>query len=800
MFVWEKPAGQILAVNQSACQAYGFSEQELLKMSVLQLRLQDPDSQAAPLPDPGSVVERTHRTRDGKLRENEMHTRAVVWGGKPALMTLLVDVTERKASEHQVERIGRLYATSNKINRIIFGLPNRASILQSACEIAVEAGAYPLAWIGILNETGYVDVAAHAGIALAYLRNIRVTIRDVPEGRGPMGVAMRERRTLVEHNFLESASTAPWREEAARNNLRSAVFAPILEGGAVIGALGLYGSERGMFQEQEQQLITELAADIGFALDDLQRSIRLHTEERIRSLAMEVYESIASDAPLARIGERLSAMLLECVADVKPPNATGIEIPLVGLVHASDADLPVVRSVEKLATIAIERARAREQLEHQALHDALTGLPNRVLLNDRLAQALAAARRHKRGVAVGLLDLDRFKVVNDTLGHAQGDLLLREVALRLNEGLRADETIARMGGDEFLVIFTDIENQGQADDAARRLLAPLERPFQIAGRELYVRASFGLVMSGHELGEDGATLLRRADRAMYRAKRAGSGYVLSLNEPPELKIVSDLDVESDLHRALQNNEFILHYQPFVDSQTQRVIAVEALIRWQHPVHGTIAPDDFIPVAEATGMILPIGEWTLLNACSQAASWAREGYDVAIAVNISARQFAQSGLESSVENALAQSGLRPDRLWLEVTETSIMDSPSVAAQTLANLKRAGVRIAIDDFGTGYSSLAYLHRFPIDMLKIDRSFVSGLGGVLDRKANSGLEIARAIVALANGLGVGVVAEGVETADQHSKLREFGCTLMQGYLFHRPMPPAQIPSLLRLTLDVE
>lgn len=790
-------------------------------MSVLDLRQSDPESRSAALPESGSVVPRTHRRRDGTLRESETHTNAVLWDGRPALVTLLMDVTERNAQARQARRIGRIYATSSKINRIIFGLPDRQSILQSACDIAVEAGDFRLAWIGVLNEeTQYLEVAAYAGAAPAYLRNIRVTTRaDVPEGRGPMGTAMRERLTVADNDFLNSPTALPWREEAMRHDLRASLCAPIMQGDLVIGGLGLYGAEPGMFQEQEQRLIVELTADIALALHDLERRARLRLDERIRELTMDVYEMSATDAPLDSVLKRLVEIVTEHSAqstaeiNLAPsefagePTASGLALPIVGSrdqilgtlrvyrahpVPPTESETAAYRSVAQLASIVIERAQSRERLEFQALHDALTGLPNRLLFHDRLNQALAAARRHGTRIAVAMVDLDRFKVVNDTLGHAEGDVLLRMVGARFHDCLRADETIARMGGDEFLVLFTDIKHASEVDAAARRLLATLEHPFQIAGREIYARASVGLALSGREQESKVGEMLQQADKAMYQAKRSGSGYVVYATDTPHVQVANDLDSESDLHRALQHDQFVLQYQPLVDYAAGCIIGVEALIRWLHPVHGLIAPDAFIPNAEATGLIVPIGAWTIAAACSQAAEWDRQGLDLPVAVNISARQFAQPGLQATVVHALAQNKLRADRLWLEVTETSVMESPSAAADILADLKGIGVRIVIDDFGTGYSSLAYLHRFPIDMLKIDRSFISGIGDV-SALATSGMEIARAVVALAKAMNVDVLAEGVETAEQRDALLAFGCRYMQGFLFYKACPAAEIAQLV-------
>jgi diguanylate cyclase (GGDEF)-like protein/PAS domain S-box-containing protein len=820
LFVFEEDGGRILAANPAACEAYGFTPEEFRRMTCFELRLQDDESQQMPLPSPGKVIHRVHRRRDGSLRDGEVHARAVEWDGKRAILALVVDTTDRNETERQVRRIGRFYAATCKINRTIFGLSERHEIFQAACDIAVDAGEFALAWIGVPRDDGILDVVAHAGSAAQYLDNIRVSVRpDVQEGRGPLGTAIRDGRIVPENDFLNSPSGTPWREEASRNGLRALLCAPIVQNCRAVAGLALYGRDKGMFGAAEIRLIAELAADIALALDDLDRQKQLRLDERIRHLTTQVYELIATDAALGTVFGRLLDIVAEfaphvrarIVLETKPEH--GAEEPADYVIPIDDAQgrrLGELRvddpspsgdartrlvAVARLAAIAIERRAAHERLEHQALHDNLTDLPNRLLFDDRLAQSLAASRRRGTRLAIGLVDLDRFKVVNDTLGHASGDSLLRAVAERFRGALRADETVARMGGDEFLVIFTDLHHPSEADSAARRLLGSLEQPFRVGARELFVRASLGIVLADRDTSGDIGRLLQRADRAMYRAKRSGSGYVLDTGSDVALAIeLEDLDLESDLHRALQRGEFVLHYQPFFDCVSGKIVAAEALVRWQHPERGLVAPDAFVPIAEASGLILPIGEWTIAAACQQAAAWRKDGIDLPVAVNISARQFSQPGLQAAVIQTLARWNLPAHCLWLEVTETSVMDSPAAAAAVLADLKHIGTRIAIDDFGTGYSSLSYLHQFPIDMLKIDRSFVSGMGEEKSR-VSSGMEIARAVVALATALNADVLAEGVETAEQRDRLRRFGCRYMQGFFFCAPQPPSEIAALAAL-----
>ncbi|MBV8489539.1 MAG: EAL domain-containing protein [Candidatus Eremiobacteraeota bacterium] len=748
-------------------------------------------------------------------------------------------------AEAQASRIGRLYSALSKINRTIFNVPDERGVFQAACDMAVEAGDFLLAWIATPNNGAtFLNTTAFAGPALGYLSTIRVSMRaDVPEGLGPLGTAMRERRIVVENDFFNSATVGPWLESAREYDLRSLICTPIVCGNRVVAGLGLYAGVPGMFGEQERTLVAQLANDIALAIERLAQSVRLHHEERLRQLVTEVYGLIAADAPLEGVFERLLAVIRERSPENRPsivttrghapldfqqttaqteackaaletgaPRSTfdGVALPVaagqgevigaLGIFRSepyvpTDEDMELFKSIAQLASIATERALGRDRLEHQALHDGLTDLPNRLLFDDRLRQARAAARRRGTRVAVGLLDLDRFKVVNDTLGHTAGDELLRAVADRLRAALRVDETIARMGGDEFLLIFTDIKHPSEADVAARRLLGALEPPFYIADRELFVTASLGIVVEERHASVEHGTLLQHADKAMYRAKQSRSGYVLHGGAPAEHGDISELDLENDLHRALARDEFEQYYQPLVDGVTGRVVGAEALIRWNHPKHGILFPDRFIPLAETTGLVVPIGAWTLQKACRQAKAWETAGLDLTMSINVSARQLAQPGLQAAVVAALAKHDLRADAICLEVTESSIMESSIAAAAILNDLQSIGVRIAIDDFGTGYSSLAYLHRFPISLLKIDGSFIGESTG----ENRSGMEIARTIVALANGLGVGVLAEGVETEAQRDRLLAMGCRLMQGYLFSPPVPPDRIDEAIGRVYEV-
>ncbi len=436
-----------------------------------------------------------------------------------------------------------------------------------------------------------------------------------------------------------------------------------------------------------------------------------------------------------------------------------------------------------------ERRAFEEQLRTFAFHDPLTNLANRALFIDRLDQALAGARRRGRSVGVLFLDLDNFKLVNDSLGHGAGDRLLVAVADRFQALVRAEDSVARLGGDEFTILLADVAAEGDATQAASRIEAALLAPFTIDGRELYVSASIGIAL-GDGQAEGPEALVRNADLAMYRAKLNGKARHEVFEGSMQAGALARIELETDLRHALDRHEFRVDYQPVVSLDDGRIVEVEALIRWQHPVRGLIEPHDFIPVAEETGLIVPIGRWVLEEACRQATRWTRElaAPAISVAVNLSARQFGHPGLLGDIERALREAELPPSRLTLEITESVVMKQPTAAAAKLREIKALGVRIAVDDFGTGYSSLAYLKDFPVDSLKIDGSFTQGLGAQGPDAA-----IVRSIVVLGHALHLSVTAEGIETPDQLGQLRTIGCDRGQGYLFARPAEADALAPLL-------
>jgi len=468
--------------------------------------------------------------------------------------------------------------------------------------------------------------------------------------------------------------------------------------------------------------------------------------------------------------------------------ADGSSFPVEYWSHPMYKDGELVGSVVAFIDIS-EHKQTEAELHRLAYYDSLTGLPNRVLFNDRLHQALTDARRRSRLVALMLLDIDRFKIVNDTLGHEAGDCLLREIAARLQHSIRDGDTVSRLGGDEFALVFADVGNMLDVAQLAQKVLSQFAAPVAVGGREVFTGASIGIALYPADT-EDADSLLKFADSAMYHAKESGRNNCQFYSQEMTSSVQARLRMETDLRRALDNHEFFLHFQPQVDARSDRITGVEALLRWRDPAGNLIAPAQFIPLAEDTGLIVPIGKWVLETACAQLKRWRDAGHvELTLSVNVASRQFRDPKFPDTVSDAITSSGIPPQALELEITESILLEHSDETLRTLNDLKRLGVTLAIDDFGTGYSSLSYLKRFPIDRVKIDQSFVRDLA-----TDNDDLAIVRAIIALARALRLSVIAEGVETAEQLALLRHEDCHEYQGYFFAHPMDADSIDGRLQ------
>jgi diguanylate cyclase (GGDEF)-like protein/PAS domain S-box-containing protein len=549
-----------------------------------------------------------------------------------------------------------------------------------------------------------------------------------------------------------------------------------------------------------------MPAPVVAAIDDIPASSTLGRSLRAPGPAAVIYDDLATDFRWAATravvnGHGLNA----CWAMRLNAPGTGALLGAIAVYvpegrGPDPEELLLLERATHLASIAVERADFEATLEHEALHDKLTGLPNRSLLIDRIEQALARSRRLGTSVAVLFIDLDDFKVINDSLGHAAGDRLLQQVASRFHRPLRAGDTVGRFGGDEFLLVCEDVDGEAGATAVATRLAMELEPPFELDDTTIFVRASVGIALAGgdgtpggvtstDDLAHEAESLVRNADAAMYRAKERGRSRYEIFEEDLHRQVVKRLDLERELHQAVTDDEIVVHYQPLIDVATGTVVAVEALARWDRPGHGLVAPAEFIPAAEEIGLIIPLGERVLELAARQLVAWRDLAPNLTMMVNLSVRQLAEERFLERVAAVLDASGIEPRRLCFEVTESALASGLGLV-ETLRQLRDTGVGFAIDDFGTGYATLDYVRRFPMaNHLKIDQSFVAGL----DQPGTPDRAIISAAIVLGQSLGFTVVAEGVETESQLAILRELQCDVVQGYLFSRPAPADQIAELL-------
>jgi diguanylate cyclase (GGDEF)-like protein/PAS domain S-box-containing protein len=580
-----------------------------------------------------------------------------------------------------------------------------------------------------------------------------------------------------------------------------------------------------------KQADRELSAHLFGTLRDITASKKIHERLRLRELAIEaatnaiiMVDAQAPDRPIVHVNRAFEVMTGYTSEEVLGRNCRFLQGDdhdqadlqrLRSAIEAGEESAVLLRNYRKDGTLFWNNLRVspvrddsgavthivgiqsdvtelknyQAELEFRANHDALTGLANKNLLNDRLACAIAACKRTGQKFGMLYFDLDRFKVVNDSLGHANGDVLLQTIARRLKERVRETDTVARLGGDEFAILLYDAAAPAAVAKFAQDVLAAIEQPIIIEGHEVFTSASIGICM-GPDDAADAATLLKNADVAMYRAKQNSGNQLCFYTADLNAAAVERLELEADLRAALAAEAFEVHYQPRVDLASGAVTSVEALIRWRHAEQGLVSPARFIPLAEETGLIVPLGEWVLRTACAQMRTWRDAGSVVKrVAVNLSPRQFRQSDLVPMITQVLEQTGLRASELELEITEGVAMHDPQSTQKVLETLSRLGIALAIDDFGTGYSSLAYLKRFPLDYLKIDQSFIRGIPGDEDDE-----HIARSIIALSKNLKLKVIGEGVETIQQRDFLRAQGCDEMQGYLYSKPKPAHELEEVLR------
>jgi diguanylate cyclase (GGDEF)-like protein/PAS domain S-box-containing protein len=756
---------------------------------------------------------------------------------EPPLFTgFLRDISERKEAEARILRLNRLYRTLSHTSALIVRTVDRHSLFQGICRIAKEHGGFIMPWVGLLDpERGELVLEAHVEDQPFELPLISIR-DDIPEGRGPSGTAMREARIVICNDILNDPANALWRDRHDRYGIRSLAALPLMSAGKVIGIFNLKSSTPGYFDESIRQLLREMVAELSSALDrlNLQAEHRQvltalrESEERFRQLAENIpqmfwltdtaletafYVSPAHETLTGRPAVGMQGRHQAWIASIHDDDRERVlnarrERALAGgydleyrIVNAQgevrwvndrafpicDADGRTTR-IAGIASDITESRQAQERLAHLAHYDQLTNLPNRGVFYERLTHCILQAARHHWIVGVMFVDLDRFKAVNDTMGHSTGDGLLRQLAGRLVECVRREDTVSRLSGDEFAIVLARLADADDAGLVAAKILRRLKTPFDVAGVEVVVSASIGITLYPGD-ADNADDLMRNADVAMYSAKTRGRDnfqfYTAEMNE----RALNKMQLESRLRGALERKEFVLHFQPKIMLESGNICGFEALIRWQPPGDALVAPGVFIPVLEETGLITPVGEWVVQAACEQIVAWRGAGLTpVPVAINLSARQLRHAGFSDAVERTLERYGVEPSLLEVEITESSLMENPEEAQIALSELKAIGVTLAIDDFGTGYSSLAYLKRFPFDTLKIDRSFVRDIPADADDAT-----IARTIIALAHSLSLEVVAEGVETEEQLAFLLVNRCDHGQGYLFAKPVPGEAATALL-------
>ncbi len=771
-------------------------------------------------------MEYRRRTQSGDWLWMHAIGKIVEWDNehKPVRMIgILMDISERKLAEAKIQRLTQLYAALSQCNQAIVRCASETELLPQICRDAVKFVGMKMAWIGMLDEaTKRVNPVASYGMGTEYLAELEVSIDANSEtGKGPTGISIREDRPSWCQNFQCDPSLAAWRERGAKFGWAAMASLPLHRRGAVVGAFLLYSDVADSFDEAAQTLLVEMAMDISFALDRfVSEAERKQEQAQLRKLSQAVEQSpnviiitdleghveyvnpaftrttgysfaeiVGKNPRLLQSGktprETYRAMWrqLSCgkswqgeLVNRRKDGTEYFESVYLSPMLGADGQITHYLGIKEDVT---ERKLAEQRIQYLAHFDALTGLPNRLQLNERLKYALGLAKRGNSSLAMMFLDLDNFKDINDTLGHSVGDNLLIELSRRIQTMLREEDTVSRLGGDEFILLLPGTDAQGAAQ-VAQKLLDTIAQSYHIEPHDLTVTTSIGIAVYPDD-GADLETLFRNADAAMYRAKQEGRNGYRFFTQEMQAGLARNLQLLNALRRALELGQLEVYYQPQIALQDGRIVGMEALLRWRHPELGSVPPSEFIPIAESSGLILSIGEWVLRTAVQQAQAWRQSGLaPMVVAVNLSVLQFRHSDLPDLVARIISEAGLPPEYLELELTESITMQDPLGAIAVMNNLHERGVRMSIDDFGTGYSSLSYLKKFNVYKLKIDQSFVRDISTDPEDKA-----IVMAIINMAKNLGLKTIAEGVETAAQLNFLRDQGCDEAQGFFYSLPLP---------------
>ena len=836
-------AGHILDANETACRKLGYSMEEFCRMSVSDVNPFFPFENWAQhwqtlKREKVLNFESRHQCRDGRIFPTEVVANYFEYEGAEYNCALVRDITERKLSEARIEHLVRLYRALSEVNQAIVRMEDESALFPLVCKMAVDFGGLKMAWIGRLEEkSGLIQPSVCYGSGSDYLKTATMSVNaSLPEGQGPAGTAFRENRIVIVNRFQENAMTKPWHQQARRFGWNSSGTFPVVRGGKPYALLGVYHNHEEAFDEETIALLDEMVRDVSFALDRFdQERVRLKAEEDLLSSerhfrayferSMVGMAATSPEKEWLEVNDALCEMLDYSPEELMGMTWSEITFPedlaaneemfariLSGEISEYEMDKRFIRkngeiTYAHIAVRAVYKDRGevdylvvlvdditstrnqQRQLELLVHHDTLTGLPNRALFNDRLEMALAKARRSEGKLAVCFMDLDGFKPVNDTFGHATGDLLLVEVAKRMLAISRASDTVARLGGDEFVLIFSDISDESECRQLLMRFMGSIGKSFSIGGHEIQVSASIGVAIYPDD-DADGDSLLRHADQAMYIAKQAGRNRIHFFDVLNDQLVQVRSEGRSRVELALKSNEFTLHYQPKVNMLSGKVIGVEALIRWTHPERGLLPPIEFLPLIENSEFEVRLSEWVVTEAMRQLEAWRKEGLNLTVSVNIPARHLQSEGFVDFMASIIARypeagSGL----LELEILETAAFGDMSSVIRKMEACIELGLRFSIDDFGTGYASLAYLRRLPADIIKIDQLFVVDMLHDMND-----LSIVKGVIGLAEAFQKEVIAEGVETKEHGVRLLEMGCEFAQGYGIARPMEPQDVAEWVR------
>lgn len=835
IYIMDAETLHFIQVNHGARENTGYSMAELKQLTPLDLKPEytlEEFKQWTELLKAGLgqvIFETVHKRKDGSLYPVEVNLQMHKVDDKAVFYAVINDISERKAGEQKIKRLTHLYKTLSQINQTIVKTDNETELFESICNIAVDFGHLKLAWIGVTDERDWIVPVAKAGEGQEYIQQLNISVDpDLPEGQGPSGRAFRSGNIVPCNDFGHSRTTQAWQEIGKHYDWQSSCAIPIMRNGTSYAVLNVYTSEPNYFDDEIIQLFDELKNDLSFALKTFDRDqARLKAEEQFNLVANVFQQSL--DAII--ICDRHNAIISINPAFTRITGYSEAEVigknPKLlssgrhqrefyrdmwqainlndywqgeiwnrrknGELYPEWLTISAIRNHDGQVThyIAIfsDISRHKEseaRIEHLAHYDPLTDLPNRVLLKAHVAHETASAARYQKSFALLFLDLDLFKNINDSLGHSIGDQLLINVGRRLIEVLRSEDTVARVGGDEFNVLLPGVDYKGAAN-VAEKIIQAIAEPIEIDHYQLHVTVSIGIALYPDN-GEDYETLSKNADTALYQSKHNGRNQFSFFTETMQQAMIRRMEVEHALRLALDKQTLELVYQPQVDTVSGKIIAAEALLRWKHDEWGLVSPSEFIPVAEECGLILPIGHWVLERAVAQAAEWRRAGHPLGVAVNFSMAQFKENTLYQNIQAVLERHQLPPEFLELELTESIVMHNAEDALEIARKLRELGVNLSIDDFGTGYSSLIYLQQFPVNKLKIDQSFVEQMS------VNKGSEkIVDTIIGLARSLELGTLAEGVETETQFAMLREKKCQVLQGFLIGKPMTAEAFMALL-------